>query len=86
MQNKQPLTIYPNPLTNKIYSNSFQNLNAANYFIYGVDGKLVESGILNSSLKNTGLDVNLDNGCYFLNIINNETGISYSSKITVLHE
>lgn len=86
MQNKQPLTIYPNPLTNKIYSNSFQNLNAANYFIYGVDGKLVESGILNSSLKNAGLDVNLDNGCYFLNIINNETGISYSSKITVLHE
>jgi hypothetical protein len=86
IQKQQQLIVYPNPLSNKIYSNSFQNFNSANYSIYSPEGKLVGSGNINSSIRNYGIDINLDNGCYFLNIINNQTGISYSSKIIVLHE
>ncbi|MFZ4614236.1 MAG: T9SS type A sorting domain-containing protein, partial [Bacteroidia bacterium] len=86
IQKQQRLSVYPNPLSNKIYSNSFQNFNSANYSIYSPEGKLVDSGNINSSIRNYGIDINLDNGCYFLNIINNQTGISYSSKIIVLHE
>jgi len=84
-KNKQ-LIIYPNPVSKKIFFKGFQNFISVNYCIYSVEGKLVKSGNISSNETNNGMEINLENGCYFLNIIDNKTGILSTSKFTVVNE
>jgi hypothetical protein len=75
-ENIQPLSIFPNPATNKIYLElSNQNLKNAKINIYNTQGKLVKVDVL--TINEINIE-SLSNGMYFMELISN--GNSYKNK------
>jgi predicted lipoprotein with Yx(FWY)xxD motif len=86
IERNNPFKIYPNPVANKLYFNNAQDFTSFNYSIYSIDGKLIETGFLNSDVTQSGININLKNGYYFLSISEIKTGKFYASKFSVIHE
>lgn len=66
----EQLSVYPSPVENKLFINV--NLdNRINYNIFDLNGRILESGVLNNSTSNE-LDVDeLEPGLYFIQLKNN---------------
>ncbi len=65
------ITVFPNPLGNKLTVNSDMEFNELS--IIGLDGKLVLKKKFNENLNTASLKLNIANGTYLLRLCNNRT-------------
>lgn len=68
-QKKEDLSIYPNPFSNKLYVD-IQNEDELHYALIGIDGRRIQSGILQSGIIETS---SLNDGLYILKISDHKT-------------
>jgi hypothetical protein len=65
------MTLYPIPFQNNVNVIFASELNIEDVKIYDVSGRLVYQKIIDSKKSNLNLELNLDNGTYFINVKTN---------------
>jgi hypothetical protein len=79
---KNDLKIYPNPSQNTIYLTGKKLCQNCQIIITDINGRILQTEKLTSSAGTLSISFNLDNGIYFVNLID-ETGYSTVKKFIV---
>lgn len=80
LANKE-FTVFPNPATDYVSINGLENITNGDVLIYSIDGNLVYSSTIASSINNKNIDISpLNEGLYFIKVIEDKK-LVYTSQL-----